>query len=56
MPLGLCKVSTLVISFGAGFPGIKAVVMMMSFSLHCLAYRASTASWNSLDISLISLA
>ena len=33
-----------VISRGAGLPGISAVVMMMSTSLACSAYR-SAARW-----------
>lgn len=33
-------------------PGIRAVLMRMSTSLHCLANRAISASINSLDISL----
>ena len=55
----LCKLGiihagllTFEISLGAGFPGIKAVVMMMSTSLACLANSAISASMNSLDITL----
>lgn len=47
---------TFVIRIGAFLPGTKAVVMTISTSLHCLAYRAIWASLNSCDISLISLA
>lgn len=43
-------------SLGAGLPGTRAVVMTTSHSSHCLAYRAFWASWNSCDISLMSLA
>uniref|UniRef100_A0A6B0U4Q3 Putative secreted protein n=1 Tax=Ixodes ricinus TaxID=34613 RepID=A0A6B0U4Q3_IXORI len=42
----------LVMSRGAFLPGISAVVIMMSTSLHCSANRAISASINSLDISL----
>ena len=41
------------ISFGAGLPGISAVVMMMSTSFACLAYISRCAFWNP---SLITLA
>lgn len=40
-----------VISFGAGFPGIRAVVMMISTSLACSVKSFISASINSLDIS-----
>ena len=35
------------INFGAGLPGIKAVVMMMSTSRACSAKRAISAAINS---------
>ncbi len=41
-----------VINFGAGFPGINAVVMMMSTSLAWAANNAISASMNSLLIVL----
>ena len=47
-----CTISA-VISFGAGLPGISAVVMMMSTSLACLAYISRCAFWKP---SLITLA
>ena len=34
-----------VISFGAGLPGISAVVMMMSTSVACLANISRCAFW-----------
>jgi hypothetical protein len=34
-----------VMSFGAGLPGINAVVMMMSTSLACLAKTSRCAFW-----------
>jgi hypothetical protein len=40
----------LVISLGAGFPGMRAVVMTISTSLHYLANKAISASMNSFDI------
>ena len=43
---------TLVMSLGAGLPGMRAVVMMMSTSLHCLANSAISASMNSFDMVL----
>ena len=43
---------TLLMSFGAGLPGINAVEMRISTSLHCLANKAISASMNSLDITL----
>ncbi len=42
-----------VMSFGAGLPGISAVVMMMSASLACCAYISRWAFWKP---SLITLA
>ena len=42
---------SLVISTGAGFPGISADVITMSTSLHCLANKAIAASLNALDTS-----
>mmetsp|Transcript_32280 Transcript_32280/g.81917 ORF Transcript_32280/g.81917 Transcript_32280/m.81917 type:complete len:268 (+) Transcript_32280:504-1307(+) len=39
-------------SFGAGLPGMSAVVMTMSHSPHCFLKSAISASRNSLDISL----
>ncbi|MNP34695.1 hypothetical protein D3C76_1279960 [compost metagenome] len=44
---------SLVISLGAGLPGIRAVVMMMSTSLACWANSSISALMNS---SLITLA
>ena len=48
----LCTISA-VMSLGAGLPGIRAVVMMMSASLACLAYISRWACWKP---SLITLA
>ena len=39
-------------TFGAGLPGMRAVVIIISTSLACLANRAISASINSLEISL----
>mmetsp|Transcript_56778 Transcript_56778/g.177823 ORF Transcript_56778/g.177823 Transcript_56778/m.177823 type:complete len:284 (-) Transcript_56778:250-1101(-) len=39
-------------SLGAGFPGMSAVVITMSHSWHCWSKSAISASKNSLDISL----
>ena len=47
-----CTMSA-VISFGAGLPGISAVVMMMSTSFACFAKVSSWAFWKP---SLITLA
>lgn len=47
----LCKNSTSVIRTGAFFPGINAVVMIMSTSLHWSANNVISASMNSLLIS-----
>ena len=43
---------TLLMSSGARLPGMRAVEMRMSISLHCLANSAISASMNSFDISL----
>lgn len=43
---------SLVINLGAGFPGISAVVITISTSLHYLANNFISASINSLDITL----
>ncbi len=43
---------TLVMRIGAVLPGMRAVDMTMSTSLHCLANRAISAAMNSLDITL----
>ncbi len=48
----LCTISA-VIGLGAGLPGIRAVVMMISTSLACLAYISRCACWKP---SLITLA
>ena len=47
-----CTISA-VISFGAGFPGMRAVVMMMSTSFACFAKVSRCAFWKP---SLITLA
>lgn len=44
---------TFKINKGAFFPGIKAVDIMISTSLHCFANKACSASINSLVISLL---
>ena len=43
---------SLVIKRGAGFPGINAVVIMISTSLACSANNAISASINAFDITL----
>lgn len=43
---------SLVMSLGAGFPGMRAVVMTISTSLHYLAKSFISASMNSLDMTL----
>mmetsp|Transcript_3228 Transcript_3228/g.9360 ORF Transcript_3228/g.9360 Transcript_3228/m.9360 type:complete len:276 (-) Transcript_3228:848-1675(-) len=43
---------SLLMSKGAFLPGMSAVVMMMSTSLHCFANRSISAAMNSGDISL----
>lgn len=41
------------INTGAFLPGIKAVEIIISTSLHCFANKACSASINALDISLL---
>ncbi len=41
-----------VMSFGAGLPGMSAVVMMISTSAACLAYISRWAFWKPSDITL----
>ena len=52
LPSFIDSTMSAVISFGAGLPGISAVVMMMSTSLACSANSAISASMNSLLITL----
>lgn len=45
------QLTSSVMSFGAGLPGIKAVVITISTSRHCSKKSFISASMNSLDIS-----
>ena len=45
LPGFMLRTISAVISFGAGLPGISAVVMMMSTSAACCAYIARCAAW-----------
>ena len=47
----LIKLTSSVMSFGAGLPGINAVVITMSTSRHCSRKSFISASMNSFDIS-----
>lgn len=47
----ILQLTSSVISFGAGLPGINAVVITISTSLHCSRKSFISASMNSLDIS-----
>ena len=47
LPVFIDRTMSAVISFGAGLPGISAVVMMMSTSVACSAKSAISALMNS---------
>jgi len=51
-PLRIWSTMYFLMSVGARLPGMSAVVMIMSTSLHCFSKRAYSASRNSLLISV----